>query len=89
MAIIRLLRPRRGVFQTVTLDNGSKFADHVAVAKAVIAAKYFCDPYCSRQRGASESTNGLVPQYCSKGTDFRQVTGIDLRKMVKKLNNRL
>ena len=46
-----------------TLDNGSEFADHQAVAKAVTATTYFCVPYCSGQRGSNENTNGLVRQY--------------------------
>ncbi len=87
-AMIRLLKPRRGAVQTITLDNGSEFADHETVAKAVTAATYFCDPYCSGQRGTNENTNGLIRQYFPKGTDFRQVTDAKLRKVVEKLNDR-
>ncbi|MGO3004912.1 MAG: IS30 family transposase, partial [Halomonas sp.] len=87
-AMIRLLTPRRGAVKTVTLDNGSEFANHEAVAKAVSASIYFCDPYCSGQRGTNENTNGLIRQYYPKGTDFRQVTDGELRKVVKKLNDR-
>ncbi len=74
--------------QTITLDNGSEFADHETVAQAVTAATYFCDPYCSGQRGTNENTNGLIRQYFPKGTDFRQVTDAKLRKVVEKLNDR-
>ncbi|MHA3025188.1 IS30 family transposase [Chromohalobacter israelensis] len=87
-AMIRLLKPRRGAVQTITLDNGSEFADHETVAKAVTAATYFCDPYCSGQRGTNENTNGLIRQYFPKGTDFRQVSDTKLRKVVEKLNDR-
>ncbi len=87
-AMIRLLKPRRGAVQTITLDNGSEFAGHEAVAKAVTAAMYFCDPYCSGQRGTNENTNGLIRQYFPKGTDFRQVSNAALRKVVEKLNDR-
>ncbi|MFG6159528.1 IS30 family transposase [Halomonas sp. 1390] len=87
-AMIRLLKPRRGAVQTITLDNGSEFADHEAVARSVTAATYFCDPYCSGQRGTNENTNGLIRQYFPKGTDFRQVTDTELRAVVKKLNDR-
>jgi transposase, IS30 family len=86
--MIRLLKPCRGAVQTITLDNGSEFADHQAVAKAVTAVTYFCDPYCSGQRGTNENTNGLIRQYFPKGTDFRQVTDAELRKVVKKLDDR-
>ena len=91
-AMIRLLKPRRSAVQTITLDNGSEFADHETVAKVVTAATYFCDPYCSGQRGTNENTNentnGLIRQYFPKGTDFRQVTDAKLRKVVEKLNDR-
>lgn len=52
-------------------------SSHKAVAKAVTAAIYFCDPYCSWQRETNENTNGLIRQYFPKGTDFRQVTDAD------------
>ena len=87
-AMIRLMKPRRGAVQTITLDNGSEFAEHQSVAKAVTAATYFCDPYCSGQRGTNENTNGLIRQYFPKGTDFRQVTDAELRRVVRKLNDR-
>jgi len=40
------------------------------------------------QRGSNENTSGLIQQYFPKGTDFRQVTDTELRKVVKKLNDR-
>ncbi|MBB3185625.1 IS30 family transposase [Halomonas fontilapidosi] len=92
-AMIRLLKPRRGAVQSITLDNGSEFAYHEAVAKAVTAATYFCDPYCSGQRGTAVSmtnknTNDLIRQYFPKVTDFRQVTDAELCRVVRKLNDR-
>ncbi|MFC0268206.1 IS30 family transposase [Kushneria aurantia] len=87
-AMIRLLKSRRGAVQTITLDNGSEFADHETVARAVTAATYFCDPYCPEQRGTNENTNGLIRQYFPGGTDFWQVSDAKLREMVEKLNDR-
>ena len=87
-AMTRLLAPRRGAVHTITLDNGSEFAEHLKVAKAVSAKTYFCDPYRSCQRGTNENTNGLIRQYFPKGTDFRKVTNAELRRVVNKLNDR-
>lgn len=58
--MIRLLKPRRRAVKTITLDKGSEFAGHEAVAKAVSASIYFGDPYCSGQRGTNENTKGLI-----------------------------
>lgn len=87
-AMTRLLAQRRGAVHTLTLDNGSEFAEHRTVAKAVSAKTYFCDPYRSCQRGTNENTNGLIRQYFLKGTDFRKVTNAELRSVVNKLNDR-
>ena len=87
-AMARLLAPRRGAVHTITLDNGSEFAEHWKVAKSVSAKTYFCDPYRSCQRGTNENTNGLIRQYFPKGTDFRKVTNAELRRVVNKLNDR-
>lgn len=45
--IVRLMKPIRGAIRTLTLDNGSEFADHQRMAAALSMATYFCDPYCS------------------------------------------
>lgn len=87
-AIIRLLRPVRGAVKTLTLDNGSEFADHQRMTEALSMATYFCDPYCSGQRGTNENTNGLIRQYFPKGTDFSKVAQRALNRVVEELNNR-
>jgi len=86
--IIRELRPIRGAVQTLTLDNGSEFADHQTFSKALSLTSYFCDPYRSSQRGSNENTNGLLRQYFPKGTDFAKVSRMAIRQAVNRLNNR-
>ena len=87
-AMIRLLRPIRGAVKTLTLDNGSEFADHQRMTEALSMKAYFCDPYCSGQRGTNENTNGLIRQYYPKGTDFSKVSQRELNQVVEALNNR-
>lgn len=87
-AIIRLMRPIRGVVNTLTLDNGSEFADHQRMAGVLSMRTYFCDPYRSGQRGTNENTNGLLRQYFPKGTDFAKVSQRALNRVVDEINNR-
>jgi len=87
-AMVRLLKSRRGAVQTITLDNGSESASHEDVAKSLAAKIYFCDLYCSCQRGINENTNGLMRQYFPKGTDFQNVSNTKLPEVIDKLNDR-
>lgn len=75
--------------KTLTLDNGSEFADHHRMTEALSMTTYFCDPYCSGQRGTNENTNGLIRQYFpKKRADFSKVTQRTLNQVVEQLNNR-
>lgn len=71
-ATIRLLTPRGGAVQTVTLDNGSEFAGHDAFVEAMNVSIYFYDHYCFGQYGNNENTNGIIRQYYPKGIDHPQ-----------------
>jgi IS30 family transposase len=86
--IIRELRPLRGAVQTLTLDNGSEFADHQTFSKALSLTSNLCDPYRPSQRGTNENTNGLLRQYFPKGIDFAKVSRMAIRQAVNRLNNR-
>ncbi|MEC9295890.1 MAG: IS30 family transposase [Pseudomonadota bacterium] len=86
--VIRLLKPIRGAAKTLTLDNGSEFAGHEHVANELGLAAYFCDPYCSGQRGTNENTNGLLRQYYPKGTNFARLSQTHINRVVEQLNNR-
>lgn len=79
--------PRR-MRQTLTLDNGSEFANFKELEKKTRLTIYFADPYAAWQRGANENTNGLLRQYFPKGIDFRKTDEDDVANAVKKLNNR-
>ncbi len=79
--------PRR-MRQTLTLDNGSEFANFKELEKKSRLTVYFADPYAAWQRGANENTNGLLRQYFRKGIDFRKTDEDEVAKAVRRLNNR-
>lgn len=88
--VIRLLYAykTRGVL-TITTDNGSEFAKHALITKALNGVVvYFADPYASWQKGLVEYTNKLIRQYIPKGSDFNEISPPKLMEIQKKLNNR-
>ena len=74
--------------QTLTLDNGKEFSAFKQIELKTGVKIYFADPYSAWQRGCNENTNGLLRQYCPKGTDFSKISDATLAKAVKKLNHR-
>ena len=49
---------------------------------------YFAHPYCSRERGLNENTNGLIRQYFTKGSSFENITDDEVEAVMYKLNHR-
>lgn len=86
--VIRLLLPYRKNVLTITTDNGSEFACHKKIAKALATTVYFADSYASWQKGAIENANKLIRQYLPKGTDFRTLTDEFIKEVQYKINRR-
>lgn len=78
--VIKLLLPYRRNMLTITTDNGSEFACHKKIAKALTTTVYFADSYASWQKGTIENENKLIRQYIPKGTDFRELTEEFMRR---------
>ena len=73
---------------SITFDNGTEFARCHRLEKHLGIQLYFADPGCPYQRGTNENTNGLIRQYFPKGTDFRDISHCEVRRVEKLLNNR-
>lgn len=63
------------VFKTITVDNGSEFADSKAMEKALYRVGnrtkvYYCHPNSPHERGSNENCNLLVRRFFPKGSDF-------------------
>jgi len=74
--------------RSLTLDNGTEFARCGRLEKHLDMQLYLADPGCPYQRGTNENTNGLIRQYYPKGTDFRDVSHQDVRRVEKLINTR-
>ena len=85
---IRLLFPYRKNVLTITTDNGSEFACHKKIAKALGTTVYFADSYASLQKGAIENENKLIRQYIPKGTDFKELSENFIKEIQYKINRR-
>ena len=74
--------------KTLTTDNGSEFVEHGKLSARLGFRTFFANPYSSWERGTNENTNGLLRQYCPKGSDFSPLTPQRVAKIAQKLNNR-
>ena len=74
--------------RSITLDNGSEFADFPQIEKNHNTTVYFADPHSPWQRASNENMNGLLRFFFPKGTNFLAVTQEELDNVIDKINNR-
>ena len=70
-----------------TFDNGGENALHEQLRDLWVNT-YFCDPYCSYQKGAIENLNMFIRQYLPRNTDLSNISNHDIYIIQEKLNNR-
>lgn len=75
-------------FKSITFDNGTENVKHVELKKEYELETYFCDPYCSWQKGLVENTNMLLRQYFPRNTRLDYISDDDIKRIQNKLNNR-
>ena len=73
---------------TITLDNGSEFADFKGIEKDLDTTIYFADPHSPWQRGLNENTNDILRFFFPKGTDFSLIDEKELMTVVDLINSR-
>lgn len=81
----------RATFKSITVDNGSEFADVDGMERSCRrngprTKVYYCHPYSSWERGTNENTNGLIRRWFPKGTDFSKVSVQEIQKVEDWLN---
>jgi len=60
--------------KSITLDNGSEFANFREIEKELNTTVYFTDTRSPWQRGSNENINGLIRFFFPRGTDFQSVS---------------
>jgi len=86
--IIKIQKENKGIFKSITFDNGSEFSKHDLLTVETGIPIYFCFPYHSWEKGTNENTNGLIRQYYPKGKIHDKITLSDIKGLEKKLNHR-
>ena len=74
--------------KTVTFDNGKENYNHYKLKNWLGIKTYFCDPYCSWQKGSNENHNGVLRRYIPKKADLRDLTQIELDSIIEEINER-
>src|SRR5664279_1332218 len=77
-----------GLMRTITWDQGTETARHLATAAKLGAPVYFCDSRSPWQRGSNENMNGVLRDYFPKGTDLSVHSPEHLLAVESELNNR-
>lgn len=84
-----LLQALRGCpVRSISLDNGSEFAEFHAMEHELNAPVYFAEPHKPWQRGTNENTNGILRFYFPKGCDFRKATQDEVDAVARQINAR-
>jgi IS30 family transposase len=76
------------LLKTLTRDRGSENMGFEELEQDLNINCYFAHAYHSWERGANENLNGLIRRYFPKGTDFRQLTEVDIARVEYLLNSR-
>lgn len=82
----------RSVFRSITVDNGSEFADCAGMEKSCLrigerTRMYYCHPYSSYERGSNENANRLIRRWLPKGTSFKDLTRRTVKEIQDWINN--
>ena len=73
--------------QSLTLDNGGEFAQHIKWKEIFGIETYFCDPYCSWQKGGIENTNGRLRRDLPRSTNLKELSEDTFDEIIDNYNN--
>jgi IS30 family transposase len=80
------------VFQTITVDNGSEFADCAGLERSLYGGQrtkfFYCHPRCPHERGSNENANKIIRIWVPKGTPIENYSSKFIAELGTKLNER-
>lgn len=74
--------------KSLSLDNGSEFAEFRSIEESLNAPVYFAEPHKPWQRGTNENTNDILRFFFPKGFNFHLITDDDVAAVVDLINHR-
>lgn len=74
--------------RSISLDNGSEFAEFRSVEASLNVPIYFAEPHKPWQRGTNENTNDILRFFFPKGYNFHSLTPERLAEVVDLINHR-
>ncbi|MDL2318052.1 IS30 family transposase [Eubacteriales bacterium OttesenSCG-928-A19] len=78
------------VFKSITIDNGSEFADCAGMERSIYGGQrtkcYYCHPRNPQERGSNEKQNQMIRRHLPKGTNFDEVPDSELERITDWLN---
>ncbi len=72
---------------TLTLDNGTEFAQHYRLAELIGVQTFFCDPHAPWQKGGVENAIGRLRRYLPRKTNLDTLSYQKLSQLAARYNN--
>lgn len=73
---------------SITSDNGSEFAYSKVIEEYYSLKWYYCDPYCSYQRGQNERLNRDIRKFYPKGILITNIDKESFQNTINIINNK-
>lgn len=88
----RFGRKFKKIFKSITMDNGSEFADYIGMEKSIYGkckrtTTYYCHPYTSCERGTNERLNREIRRLIPKGSNLSKYSDEEIQKVEDWLND--
>src|SRR5260370_21940161 len=78
---------QKNMRKTISFDNGTEFAEHHRLHKALGVQTFFCDPHSPWQKGGVENSIGRLRRSLPRKTDLDSITPAALKQQLQRLND--